>query len=1223
MKFVRRCTQSVPRIAGRFFFTGVTLLFAFALFVGLMSLSLSPVAWGQAQNTGTVAGNITDETGSIIPGADLQLVSVEHGTVRTMKSNERGEYLFSDVQVGTYKLKVSFNTFASYEVDRINVDADANVRIDAKLKPAATTTETTVVESGGTTIDTRSATIGVLLENKLVEDLPLDGGNVVAMAALLPGITGVNAPSTFTSERGGPTYTVSGSRNTQNLFLLDGTLWNNLYYNTGLNFPPRQGLQEVSVILNNFKAQYGRNAGSIYNVITKSGSNQIHGQVWEYFQNSAMNAADYMSHINNKDNFNQFGATIGGPIKKDKIFYFVTFQDLKLSQQDIGSAPTQTLQERGLEADGKTPQPCDPNGPFAGSPQGCMLFGTVGTTSTSNRIKNPLYYDSNNQVNIAHTQLATAWTQAGGTGTSPCLTYLTTQSSEYIMENGSSTVYDPELPYACFNPVMKAIINKYAPVPTQLVGGVLNAETTAPQPKDDYNGMVRVDWSVNAKHTLDVRFSRQQTYDKTATGVSSTNVGVPTYEIMDNFGQLTYANIGDTWVVSNNMLNVARLAYKRYLNTTTPIDQHTLNSYGGNFHEAGIPPTMPQINFNRYSLGSNAEAYADKLNESIEFDDNFSWQYKNHNFQAGFTGLRMQYLNRAYFPGVLQYSSTFTGNVIADGEAGLLNELTDRNLDNLAGIEHSLSFYAQDDWRATARLTLNLGLRYELNFPWDQPDKQSETFVPGYQSTVFPQAPSGLAYVGDKHIPRGLINPIYTGYAPRFGFAYDIFGNARTSLRGGYGIFFDALNAQIVGVGEPYYFNFTYSVPPGGASVPMLGYQIPPDTYQPGNPVFISPTSIFYPDPKFTTPYVQSFNLGIQQHLTTNSTLEINYVGRLGRHLTVPYDKNPAIYDCSGAYYQINPALYCSGASKNNYSQRVPYANFGYGGQGIVDYASIGTSSYNGLQVMFNMRSRKHLTMLATYTYSRSLDMSTNGQTNNNAIPNVTNLRSEYGPSDANSTHNLTSGWTYNLPILAAKDGLLHSSIVRAVANNWTFGGTYQIRTGLPITSVTMNSDIALSDEPNQRPYLIPGVNPYLPSSRHRQQKIAQYLNPEAFAYPATGTYSNLSRNKFSGPAYSSTNFTVGRQFPMSFIREGAKMDFRAEAYNVFNIPNLNVPNMEFDCTATDTTPTATVPQPCPIGTNGLPGFANNFDQITNTYGANSNVTTNGRKMQLSLTLNY
>src|ERR1700743_318119 len=177
------------------------------------------------------------------------------------------------------------------------------------------------VDAEGATLDTRSATIGTLIDNKLVEGLPIDGNNIVALAGLLPGVTDLNAPATNTSDKGGPTYSVSGSRNTQNLMLFDGLMWNNLFFNTGINYPPPNGLKEISVLLNNFKAQYGRNAGSVFNVITKDGGNQIHGAVWEYFQNARFNASDYITQRNPRDDMNEFGFNVNGPIIRDKLFY--------------------------------------------------------------------------------------------------------------------------------------------------------------------------------------------------------------------------------------------------------------------------------------------------------------------------------------------------------------------------------------------------------------------------------------------------------------------------------------------------------------------------------------------------------------------------------------------------------------------------------------------------------------------------------------------------------------------------------------------------------------------------------------------------------------------------------------------------------------------------------------------------------------------------------------
>src|SRR5258708_4551584 len=215
--------------------------------MGLMAMVLMAAgAAGQGRTTGVIVGNITDSQGGMITNATATVTNPAQGKSFTTQANEKGEYLFSDLPVGTYKLTISAATFENYVIDAIAVDAGQNVRLDARLAPGQAS-ETVTVEASGTTVDTRSATIGMLIDNKLVEDLPIDGENVVALSALLPGVTGVNAPTTFTSDTGGPTFNVSGSRNNENLFLFDGFYWNNAFFNTGLNFPPRQALQEVSV----------------------------------------------------------------------------------------------------------------------------------------------------------------------------------------------------------------------------------------------------------------------------------------------------------------------------------------------------------------------------------------------------------------------------------------------------------------------------------------------------------------------------------------------------------------------------------------------------------------------------------------------------------------------------------------------------------------------------------------------------------------------------------------------------------------------------------------------------------------------------------------------------------------------------------------------------------------------------------------------------------------
>lgn len=381
-------------------------------------------------------------------------------------------------------------------------------------------------------------------------------------------------------------------------------------------------------------------------------------------------------------------------------------------------------------------------------------------------------------------------------------------------------------------------------------------------------------------------------------------------------------------------------------------------------------------------------------------------------------------------------------------------------------------------------MTLNLGIRYELPFQWFEPHGQSATFIPGIQSTVFPTAVGGLGFPGDKGVLPSLVPTDYNGIAPRFGFAYDVTGQGRFLVRGGFGMFYDAVNANVVGVGEPYHYNFLTQLPVGGASVPLLQslggpVTVIPAAFDPKNPQFIAPFSIFFPDRNFRTPYVEAVNFGFEYKVPRGGTLDVNYVGKFARKLTVPLDLNPAIYDCSGGYFQADPAKYCNNASSTAQSTqaRLRYAPFNFGGQGIVDILSIGTSSYNALQMQYTQRGGKYLNILSSYTFSRAIDVDTNGQTTSNAVPDVFNIRSDRGLSDNNAAQIFSLGWVTRFPKVTGS-----SRFVRAIANDWVYSGTYQAHTGRPF-SVLINNDSALDGELNQR-------GPH--SSRERIRSSAQ-----------------------------------------------------------------------------------------------------------------------------------
>ena len=333
--------------------------FRFFLMLGMALAMLGGGARvASAQNTGTIFGTVQDRTGAAVPKAVVTVADTEHGTNRSVTANTQGEFNFAQLPVGNYILTVAAPTFETAVVTDIKVDAEGNTKEVVQLAPGSANETVTVEDTSGSAIDAKSATLGTLIDQKLIEDLPIDGHNVVALSALLPGVVDVNAPSTFTGDTSGPTYSASGSRSTQNLFLFDGIIFNNLYYNTGVNYPTPNSLQEISVLLNNYKAQYGRNAGSIFNVLTKRGTNNIHGAAWDYLQNQLFNAADYISRVNPKDNQNQFGFTIQGPIIKDKLFYAGSYQQLIGHLQTTGSALTPGFAERGLTDDGTKSRPC-------------------------------------------------------------------------------------------------------------------------------------------------------------------------------------------------------------------------------------------------------------------------------------------------------------------------------------------------------------------------------------------------------------------------------------------------------------------------------------------------------------------------------------------------------------------------------------------------------------------------------------------------------------------------------------------------------------------------------------------------------------------------------------------------------------------------------------------------------------------------------------------------
>src|SRR5262245_59728044 len=319
------------------------------MFSRIVTFAVLGVVVLYAQGNGTIHGTVTDPAGAAIPGAKVVALLEERGTLRELVTSPEGDFVFPSLAVGTYTITVEAQGFKQFRRSGVTLTTEQNVRVDVRVE-VGNLAESVTVTAEAPLVDSRSSVIGTLIDSRRVTDLPLNGRNIIGLASLLPGATNVAAPQTFTGDRSGPTLNVSGSRGNQNLFLFDGQQFNAVFRNTGLNYPPPDALQEVKVLTNSFSAEYGRNAGSVFQVVTRSGANQIHGSLWEFLRNHSLNARSFFAPSTIPQLIqNQFGAAAGGPIRKDRLFLFGSYEGLRVRSASLGAAsfPLTEAERRG------------------------------------------------------------------------------------------------------------------------------------------------------------------------------------------------------------------------------------------------------------------------------------------------------------------------------------------------------------------------------------------------------------------------------------------------------------------------------------------------------------------------------------------------------------------------------------------------------------------------------------------------------------------------------------------------------------------------------------------------------------------------------------------------------------------------------------------------------------------------------------------------------------
>jgi outer membrane receptor protein involved in Fe transport len=772
-----------------------------------------------AQGTGVIYGTVTDSSGASVAGAKVEAVSTDRGTTRVGTTGAAGDYVFSAMPIGNWEVRVTAAGFQQFRRRSVTLDANQNVRVDAPLQ-VGNINESIVVTAEAPLVESRSAVTGTLIDDWRLTELPTNGRNVISLAALLPGVSDVSASQTFTGDRSGPTVSMSGTKSNFNLFLFDGQDYLAVFRNTGLNFPPPDALQEVKVLTSSFSSEYGHNAGGVFNVVTKSGSNQLHGAMWEFVRNSAFNARNFFSASVQQNSQNQFGAAAGGPIKKNKLFVFGSYEGLRIRQNSLASG--------GFPLSAATR-----SGDFSGQ----------------KAITDPL--------------------------------------SDTPFPNN-------QIPSSRFDPVAQAIVTRpgLMPLPNLSTGSLIQPYA---QPQNNDQGLIRVDYNLGSKHLITGRYNHNY-----ATQISIAG-NIASYETIFNWARVQTSTIADTWTVTPSVVNEFRVGYNRFTPAYEVQNGFSLHDLGGNFPVLNGIPIPPNIVISSPSLtlGSNSSINAQLVNEDYQLKDTLHWTHGSHTVTAGFETFRRRYLNRSYYftMGSFNFTGAITGNAQADFLLGRpATETVAFPLTEQGGIQTSFNEFIQDDWHVSRRLTLNFGLRYELPLPWIQPQNYWSTFHPGQQSTVFPGAPLGLVYYGDKSVPRGMVTTDKNNFAPRFGFAYDVFGDGRSSIRGGFGFFYDLIPADIIqNFSQPFRNQFTFNTP-YSLSDPLRGQGMLPLSTNVTNPTFFGLPTLVFPDPGLRTPYVEQANLSVQREIVRSTMVEVAYVGKFGHKLLYGNEYNPSVY---------------------------------------------------------------------------------------------------------------------------------------------------------------------------------------------------------------------------------------------------------------------------------------------------------------------------------------
>jgi hypothetical protein len=1027
----------------------------------------------QAQTpTGTILGNVKDGTGAAVPGADVTATHLGTQFSRTTRTDPAGQYSLLLLPVGDYKVEVSLAGFKTYSRTGIVIEVGRNARVDAAIE-AGGIEEVVSVVADAPLVDTTSSSLARIVGENEVRNLPLVNRDLYQLLSLTGGVSSNDASNSL----GGPEQltTVNGSSRAQIgsvSFQLDGGNNTAGLRGTGNPAPNPEAIQEFRVITNNYAAEYGRYQAGIVDVVTKSGTNQFHGAVYEFFRNEKLNAERWtppgVAATKDPLDRNQFGAALGGPIQKDKTFFFASYSGLRQEETYYrNTAVVPTARERAGDFSQSAIRPRDPvtGQPFPGG----------------------------------------------------------------------------IIPSSRFDPAALEIQNRYIPnanLPNNFF------EVSAPDPLDTNEASFKLDHFLSPSHSLALSYFYQKGTD---TQPMSLTGNIPWVDRDFKWSQHNL-NLADTWTVSPTMINQLRATYTRQFGGRVNDPTTSLSDLNSSFTIQG-DPTLPRLTVSGYFTGQVSIAGPDAGSDYFGLKDTLSVVRGNHSLKFGGEVSYEKIVHDTLLDnyGVFAFNGTKTGNAYADFLLGLPSTMTQdapiRKTDN----GWYLSLFAQDDWRVHQRVTLNLGLRYDLQFPFTDPLNRKLAYVPGQRSQVSPTAPEGLLFPGDEGISRGIVPTDYNNVAPRIGVAWDPQGDGRTSVRAGFGMFYGSITGnewnttadnQPFTVRQPFPTVRTLSNPygnlPGGVGpFPFL--------YDPASPRFTLPAAVFGPSLDFVWPYTYQMNVTIQRELLRNYSVSASYVGALGRKMPASVDRNYPVFG--------------PGATTANVNARRPYQPGVIGSARVLE--SIFATDYHGLQLSAEKRGA-HFSAKAYYTFSKALEDVDYQGGGLPAVQNSNRLELERARTNFDRTHVFVASGVWHVDYV--KEG---SGLKKALLNDWTLSAIVTLQTGQPLT-VTAGVDRNLDGVTTDRPDVI--ADPRLDGGRPREELIEQWFNTAAFVLPAVGADGTASRGIVVGPGYRNVDLGLYRD-----IRFGSDMvlQLRAESQNAFNIVNLQNPGLGLNAPAT------------------------------------------------------